>query len=217
MRRFSAKSELGFIWALSFEWKSRFLQFLSAELTENKIKSMPEILAPRSFKWCIVCSFVMLSCWEDAFQAKHPFFHTKMKTFISQQRSSAEMFGLWFYDVLGLPQPLIPLTQNRYVDSALWDLDQLLINDENSLLIYLKAFFLSVQYYISSFCRLALLFPLPLFRGSGSGNSSSSANRKSKNFQHFTSLELTLRVYITCVFILVWKMSRKCKRFWISC
>ena len=126
MRCFSAKSAWGFIWALSFKWKSRFLQFLSAELTENKIKSMPEILAPRSFKWCIVCSFFMLSCWEDAFQANHPFFHTKIKTFISQQRSSAGMFGSWFYDVLGLPQPLIPITQNRYVDSALWDLDQLL-------------------------------------------------------------------------------------------
>ena len=126
MKCFSAKSTLGFIWFLSFKWKSRFLQFLSAELTENKIKSMPEILEPRSFKWCIVCSFVMLSCWEDAFQAKHPFFHTKMKTFISQQRSSAGMFGWWFYDVLGLPQPLIPITQNRYVDSALWGLDQLL-------------------------------------------------------------------------------------------
>ena len=119
MKCFSAKSTWGFIWFLSFKWKSRFLQFLSAELTENKIKSMPEILEPRSFKWCIVCSFVMLSCWEDAFQAKHPFFHTKMKTFISQQRSSAGMFGLWFSDVLGLPQPVIPITQNRYLDSAL--------------------------------------------------------------------------------------------------
>ena len=50
MGRFSAKSELGFIGALSFTIKSRFLQILSTESTESKIKTMPEILAPRSFK-----------------------------------------------------------------------------------------------------------------------------------------------------------------------
>ena len=66
--------------------------------------------------------------------------------------------------------------------------------------------------YNSSFCCLAFLFPLPLFRGSGSGNNSSSANRKSKNFQYFTSLEEILRVYITCVIILELEISRKCEK-----
>ena len=54
MRHFSAKFPRGFIGALSFTIKSRFLPVLSTESTESKSKTMPlampEILAPRSFK-----------------------------------------------------------------------------------------------------------------------------------------------------------------------
>ena len=134
MRRFSAKSPRGFIGALSFTIKSPFLQILSTESTESKIKTMPEILAPRSFKWYMVCSCTMLSSWENPIQTSTlqsinilVIFRKKSKTLISQQLSWAGKFSPWFCDPLGPTHHLIPLTQNRYVEVVLWEMDQLLI------------------------------------------------------------------------------------------
>ena len=134
MRRFSAKSPRGFIGALSFTIKSPFLQILSTESTESKIKTMPEILAPRSFKWYMVCSCTMLSSWENPIQTSAlqsinilVIFRKKSKTLISQQLSWAGKFSPWFCDPLGPTHHLIPLTQNRYVEVVLWEMDQLLI------------------------------------------------------------------------------------------
>ena len=133
MRRFSAKSPRGFIGALSFTIKSPFLQILSTESTESKIKTMPEILAPRSFKWYMVCSCTMLSSWENPIQTSAlqsinilVIFRKKSKTLISQQLSWAGKFSPWFCDPLGPTHHLIPLTQNRYVEVVLWEMDQLL-------------------------------------------------------------------------------------------
>ena len=133
MRRFSAKSPRGFIGALSFTIKSPFLQILSTESTESKIKTMPEILAPRSFKWYMVCSCAMLSSWENPIQTSTlqsinilVIFRKKSKTLISQQLSWAGKFSPWFCDPLGPTHHLIPLTQNRYVEVVLWEMDQLL-------------------------------------------------------------------------------------------
>ena len=135
MRRFSAKSPRGFIGALSFTIKSPFLQILSTESTESKIKTMPEILAPRSFKWYMVCSCTMLSSWENPIQTSTlqsinilVIFRKKSKTLISQQLSWAGKFSPWFCDPLGPTHHLIPLTQNRYVEVVLWEMDQLLRN-----------------------------------------------------------------------------------------
>ena len=132
IRCFSAKFSWGFIGALSFTIKSRFLQILSTESTESKIKTMPEILAPRSFKWYMVYSFVMLSCWENSMRTLAlqnllilELFQKKSKTLISQQLSWAGKFSPWFCDPLGPTHHLIPLTQNRYVEVVLWEMDQL--------------------------------------------------------------------------------------------
>jgi hypothetical protein len=94
---------------------------------------MPEILAPRSFKWYMVCSCTMLSSWENPIQTSAlqsinilVIFRKKSKTLISQQLSWAGKFSPWFCDPLGPTHHLIPLTQNRYVEVVLWEMDQLL-------------------------------------------------------------------------------------------
>ena len=145
IRCFSAKFSWGFIGALSFTIKSRFLQILSTESTESKIKTMPEILAPRSFKWYMVYSFVMLGCWENSMRTLAlqnllilELFPKKSKTLISQQLSWAGKFSPWFCDPLGPTHHLIPLTQNRYVEVVLWEMDQLLIISNSNLDTFLN-------------------------------------------------------------------------------
>ena len=156
MRRFSAKSPRGFIGALSFTIKSPFLQILSTESTESKIKTMPEILAPRSFKWYMVCSCTMLSSWENPIQTSTlqsinilVIFRKKSKTLISQQLSWAGKFSPWFCDPLGPTHHLIPLTQNRYVEVVLWEMDQLLKSRKKSV-FYEVLFVLKVNFFVIS-------------------------------------------------------------------
>ena len=94
---------------------------------------MLEILAPRSFKWYMVCSCTMLSCWENSIQTSAlqtinilAIWRKKSKTLISQQLSWAGKFSPWFCDLLGPTHHLIPLTQNVYVKVALSEMDPLL-------------------------------------------------------------------------------------------